>query len=140
MKMPAQFYIFAMVLSLYYWPWQLSFFEPDTDALLTVISLQLFFVIACNYLTRASWVTAIIIVEAFCMIVNLFAVLIDATLFHYHADIMRTALIIQLLIITMSLGAVVGHYHPRFLRANSDRLRAASCRNNAAKNREAVAQ
>jgi hypothetical protein len=140
MKIPSQFYIFAMVLSLYYWPWHLSFFDPDTDALLTVISLQLLFVIACNYLTRASWATAIIIVEAFCMIVNLFAALNGATLFHYHADIMRAAFIIQMLIVTMSLGAVVGHYLIRLLRTHSDRIRDAGRSNNAAENCEAAAQ
>jgi len=63
---------------------------------------------SCNILTKERWATAVILIELICMLIN-------ATLFYFdlHKEpfqdhIMLAAFIIELLIITMSLGAGVG--------------------------------
>ena len=109
MRIPKQFYIFAMVLSLYYWPWYLSLFEPDIDALLTVMLLQSALVISCNILVNEQWKYALILIEAFCMFFNVTFFLFPALLLPFHEQLMLWAFIIELLIITISMqGAAIG--------------------------------
>ncbi len=100
-KMPSQFYMFVIVLCCYFWPWYLSFFEPDADALLTVILLQSFVVMSCNKLVKEDWAMGIILVESVTLSYNLlyFGGLISQS----HSQVMLSALIIELLIITISL-------------------------------------
>jgi len=107
--MPKQFYILGLVLLLRFWPWQLFSGDLAADWLLSVIVMQSAFVMSCNILARESWATAIIIVETFCMILNIALVLIGATIFANHSAIMLAAFILELLIITISLqGVAVG--------------------------------
>lgn len=109
MRIPKQFYIFAMVLSLYYWPWYLSLFEPDIDALLTVLLLQSVLVISCYILVSEPWRYAVILIEAFCMLFNVTFFLFPAPLLPFHEQLMLWAFIIELLIITISMqGAAIG--------------------------------
>ncbi len=109
MRIPRQFYIFAMVLSLYYWPWHLSLFEPDIDALLTVLLLQSAIVISCYILVSEPWKYAVILIEAFCMLFNVAFFLFPAPLLPFHEKLMLWAFIIELLIITISMqGAAIG--------------------------------
>jgi hypothetical protein len=77
--------------------------------LFTTVSVQLLFVISCNISTKESWSTAVIIIEAFCMLFNVTYFLTGQLLADYHAQIMLSALIIELLIITISIqGARIG--------------------------------
>ena len=113
MKMPPQFYIFAIVLLSRYWPWHFGLLGVDADYLLTVILVSHASVIACNILSKESWVRAIIIIEAVCMMFNVTIFLFPALLSGFHGQIMLAAFIIELLIITISTGAIVGrsnHY------------------------------
>ncbi len=97
-RIPTQFYIFAMALSVYFWPWVL--FSSDV---FTVFTLQLLFVIACNKLVKEDWVIAVILIEFFVMLFNVTffcnPAITDAT----HEQITLYALILELLIITASL-------------------------------------
>ena len=107
--MPKQFYIIALVLLLWFWPWQLFSGDLPADWLLSAITMQLVFVIACNILTNESWAIAITIIEGVCMLFNVLIVLIGAPISLYHDDIMLAAFILELLIITISLqGVAVG--------------------------------
>jgi hypothetical protein len=112
-KVPTQAYILLLVLGLHYWPWQL--FSGDIGWLVTVVSVSFFGVIACNKLTNERWATGVIIIETSCMTIN-------ATLFLFgfhktpmQEHIMISAFIIELLLITMSMGAGIG-------RIRNDRL------------------
>ena len=108
-KMPSQFYMYAIVLCCYQWPWFISFFDPDGDALLTVLLLQTAVIACSNILVRESWAIVVILIEALCMLFNVTLFLVPALLADYHAQIMLSALIIELLIITISMqGASVG--------------------------------
>lgn len=100
-KMPKQFYIFAIVLCCYFWPWYLSFFEPNADALLTVLILQSLVVISCNKLVKEDWAMGIILIEALSMTYNLFV--FSGLGASAHSQVMLSAFIIELLIITISL-------------------------------------
>ena len=105
---PSQLYMYAIVLCCYHWRWYLSLVDPDGDALLTVLLLQSS-VIACNILVRELWSIPIIIIEALCMLFNVTLFLVPALLADYHAQIMFSALIIELLIITISMqGTSIG--------------------------------
>lgn len=116
MKIPAQLSVAALVLLLYYWPWSLSSGYEPADVLMTVLPLQILFVIGCKILSSESWCTLVILVEAICMVINSVFMSIETTLFFIHGYIITTAFIMQLLIITISIrGAAVG-------RANSVRL------------------
>lgn len=106
-KIPSQFYMFVIVLCCYHWPWYLSFFDPDVDALLTVLLLQTG-VIACNFLIKEKWCYLIILIEAAFMLFNVTLFLVPAMLVDYHAQIAVSAVIIELLIITISMqGAAI---------------------------------
>jgi len=119
--MPKQFYILGLVLLLWYWPWQLFSGDLPADWLLSVITMQSVFVILCNILARESWAIAITIIEGVCMLLNVLLVLIGAPISLFHDDIMLTAFILELLIITISLqGVAVG-------RSSGHRLPLASC-------------
>ncbi len=109
MKMPPQLSVLALVLLLYFWPWQLFSGDEPVYWLASVLVMQLIFVMACNMLSSESWCVFVILIEAVCMIFNSLSALIPATLFSVHADIITAAFIIELLVITMSLqGAAVG--------------------------------
>jgi hypothetical protein len=112
-KLPAQAYILLLVLGLHYWPWQL--FSGDIGWLVTVITIPFCVLVVCNKLTHENWATAVIIVEVACMLIN-------ATLFAFglhkipmREHIMLSGFIIELLLITMSMGAGIG-------RIRNDRL------------------
>ena len=107
-KIPNQFYILVTVLCCYYWPWYLFLFDLEIDALFTVLLLQSA-VIACNFLVNKGWGYAVIIVEALSMLFNVSLFLFPLFLADYHAAVMLSALIIELLIITISMkGTAVG--------------------------------
>lgn len=97
-RMPPQFYIFAMALSVYFWPWVL--FSSDV---FTVFTLQVLFVISCNILVKSDWIIAIIIIEVAAMLFNVTFFLFEPISGRLHEQIMLVALIIELLIITTSL-------------------------------------
>lgn len=108
-RMPNQFYMFAMVLALYFWPWSFSLFDPNADQLLTAILLQQLFVISCNKIVRESWVIPIILIEALCMLFNVTLFLVPLPIGAIHGQIMNAAFILELLIITISMhGAAIG--------------------------------
>lgn len=116
-KMPSQFYMFATVSLLYFWPWQIFSGDKPADWLASVITLQLVFVIACNIFVRDSWATAIILIEGFCMVINLLMMKGAPIVVDAHEHIVLAAFIIELLIITISLqGVAIG-------KSNSNRLR-----------------
>ena len=107
-RIPKQFYMFVLLFWCYQSQLYFSFFEPEGDALLTVLVFQTA-VIACNILIRESWTIPIILIEALCMLFNVTLFLVPALLADYHAQIMLSALIIELLIITISMqGASIG--------------------------------
>lgn len=112
--MPAQFYILGVVLLSRFWPWCLSLFNVSADMLLTVLLVQHLSVILCNILSKESWVYAVIIIEALCMLFNVTFFLVASISDALHEQIMLAAFIIELLIITISIqGAIVGrsdHY------------------------------
>lgn len=113
-KMPKQFYIFGLVLLLYFWPWQLFSGDLPADWLLSVITLQIVFVIFCNVFVREGWILPVIIIEAVCMVLNIANMLLPEIISGIHAQIMIVALIMELLIITTSMGAINGRdnsYH-----------------------------
>lgn len=125
-KIPKQLIILGLVLLLYFWPWQLFSGDSPESWLLSVITMQIAFVTACNKIVRESWVTAIIIIETFCMSVNILMLLFMATISPYQQNIMATALIIELLIITISLqGVAIGKPNSCRLPISGDRLWAA---------------
>lgn len=108
-RIPKQFYIFAIALSLYCWPEWLTFSDSFAGDIFSALLLGSVFVIACNILIRESWVIPIILIEALCMLFNVTLFLVPALLSDYHAPLMLTAFIIELLIITISMqGASIG--------------------------------
>ena len=115
-KIPSQFYIFVMLLLLYFWPQSLSFHDSLAGDIFTAIFLSHAFVMACNILVSESWKYAIILIEAFCIMFNVTLFLAPDILSKFHAQVMISALIIELLIITISLhGVAIG-------RSNSCRI------------------
>lgn len=96
--------------------------DLPADWLLSVIAMQLVFVMACNIFVRESWFTAIILVEVFCMIINLLTMIGAPLVVRHHGHIALAALIIELLIIAISTqrGAIG--------KSNSNRLRMAGNR------------
>lgn len=134
MKMPPQFYIFAIVLLSWYWPWHFALLGVDADYLLTVIVVARASVIACYILSRESWILAIIIIEAFCMMFNVTLFLFPVALLSgLHGQIMLAAFIIELLIITISLqGAAIGSTVPMAGSSLRDLCSAAFCRHRSA--------
>lgn len=117
-KMPKQFYIFGLALLLYFWPWQLFTGDLPADWLASVITLQIVFVILCNVLVRENWILPVIIIEAVCMIFNIAYLIVAGFIAAIHAQIITVALIMELLIIITSIGAING-------RDNSYRLQLA---------------
>ncbi len=111
MKMPPQLSILALVLLLRFWPWQLFSGDAMADWLLSVIVMQIIFIKACNIVSSESWCNFVILIEAVCMVINSVLLMIPATLFSIHAQIMTVAFIIELLIITISIqGAAIGRH------------------------------
>jgi len=97
-KIPTQFYIFAMVLLLYFWPWE--FFS---SSVFTVFTLQAFFVAICAKLVKESWVIPIIAIELIVALFNVTFFCMPSIPDDLHAQITLTAVIIELLIIFNSL-------------------------------------
>lgn len=97
-RMPVQFYIFAMALSVYFWPW--VFFSCEV---FTVFTLQVLFVISCNILVKSDWIIAVIIIEFAAMLFNVTFFILEPISGALHEQIMLIALILELLIITTSL-------------------------------------
>lgn len=107
-KMPKQYYVFALVLLLYYWPWQLFTGDKPADWLASVITLQLAFVILCNKFVRENWILPVIIIEAVCMVFNTAYLIVPGVMSGIHEHIMLSALIMELLIIITSMRATGG--------------------------------
>jgi len=70
--------------------------------------LQAALVISCNILSRGLWVTLIIAVEFACMLFNVTLFYFDLHRLAIQEQTMLIAFIIELLIITASLGASLG--------------------------------
>lgn len=111
--MPKQFYVLLLALLLYFWPWSIG---SGSYLLGFVITLQIAFVMSCNFLVKERWKYAVILIEGFCMLFNVTFFLVPSLSPHFHEQIMLCAFIIELLIITISLqGVIVGRsnsYHP----------------------------
>lgn len=123
---PKQLYIAALLLLLWHWPESLILSGSAENVLFSVITLQLCFVIACNILVREPWIIGVILIEAFCMMFNVTFFLMPSISGVMHEQIMLCALIIELLIITISLqGVAVGIYSPVASRRLRDIRRAA---------------
>lgn len=106
MKIPRQLHVIALVLLCWHWQWPLWF--GSYSWIVTVITLQAVLVMSCNKLTNERWATAVIIIELICMMINATLFWFDLHKELYQDHIMLAAFIIELLIITMSLGAGVG--------------------------------
>ena len=89
---------------------------------MTVTTLQFLFVMSCNILTKERWGSAVILIELICMLINATLFYFDLHKEPYQDHIMLSALIIELLIITMSLGAGVGRIRNDSLHNNIKRL------------------
>lgn len=112
--MPKQFYILGLVLLLYFCPWQLFSGDRPADWLLSCITMQIVFVIACNFIIRDNWILPVIIIEAICMVFNILYVILPGLISGFHAYAMLAALIMEILLITTSLGVINGRadsYH-----------------------------
>jgi hypothetical protein len=107
-KMPKQYYILGLVLLQYLWPWQLFGGDLPADWLVSVITMQLCFVIFCNKFVRDNWILPVIIIEAVSLAFNITLLVVPGVISGIHAHIILTALIMELLIITTSLGVING--------------------------------
>lgn len=108
MKMPKQYPILVMVLALYFWPWQLFSGESPASWLLSVITMQIAFVITCNIFVRDNWVLPVIIIEAVCMLINIAYVLVPGFISSIHGYAIGSAVIMEILAITSSMGSING--------------------------------
>ena len=123
-QMPRQLIILALVLLLWFWPWQLFSGDSPGSWLLSVITMQILFVIACNKITQDGWATVIILIESFCMILNIALMNWAPLVSGIHAQVMPAAFIMELLIITISMrGAVVGRSNSYRLPSIGDHIR-----------------
>ena len=75
---------------------------------MTVTTLQAALVMSCNILTKERWASAVILIEIACMMINATLFILDLHKQPFQDHIMLAAFIIELLIITMSMGAGVG--------------------------------
>lgn len=108
-KIPSQFYIAALLLLLWWGPWSFISYLPDPFVLVGVITLQWVFVLLANRIVRDNWICPIILIEALCMLFNATLFAYPALLVEFHAQFMKAAFIIELLIITVSLrGEKIG--------------------------------
>jgi len=105
-KIPAQFFVLLLLLSLWLWPWSLWY--GPFNWIVTVTALQAAVVILCNILSRDLWVTLIIAIELACMLFNVTLFYFDLRRLAIQEQTMLIAFIIELLIITASLGASFG--------------------------------
>jgi len=105
-KIPTQFCVLLLLLVCFYWPWPLWF--GSFNWIVTVTALQAALVISCNILSRGLWVTLIIAVEFACMLFNVTLFYFDLHRLAIQEQTMVIAFIIELLIITASLGASLG--------------------------------
>ncbi len=121
-KMPKRFYIFVLVLLLYFWPWQLFSGDLPADWLLSVITMQLVFVIICNAVSNEKWATYVIIIEVVCMSFNIAYVLLPSVTYPIHSVVTLSALIMELLIITGN-GVINGSDHSRHIHDARDNTR-----------------
>lgn len=119
-KIPKQFFVLALLLLCLFWRWQLWF--GSFNWIVTVTMLQAALVISCNILSRDLWVTLIIAIEFFCMLFNVTLFYFDLHRLAIQEQTMLVAFIIELLIITMSLGAGVGRIRNDSLHNNLKRL------------------
>jgi len=119
-KIPKQLPILVMVLLCWHWSWPLWF--GSYSWIVTVTTLQACLVMWCNKLTSESWATAVMIIEVVCVMINttLWWLCLHKEPYQYH--IMLSAFIIELLIITCSLGAGVGRIRNDRLHANHKRM------------------
>jgi len=121
-RIPTQFYIFAMVFLLYYWPWELF-----SSSAFTVFTLQAFFVAICAKLVRESWVIPIIAIELIVALFNVTFFCMPSISDDLHAQITLTAVIIELLIIFNSLVAGGSRDDRRWRVVGDGGLRRDSC-------------
>ena len=106
------------MLLLYFWPWQLLSGDKPEDWLLSVITMQLAFVMACNICVRDAWILPVIIIEAVCMVINIIYVLSPGLMSGVHGYAIGSAVIMEIISISSSLGMING-------RANINGLRLA---------------
>ncbi len=78
MKMPPQLSVLALVLLLYFWPWQLFSGDEPVYWLASVLVMQLIFVMACNKMSSEYWASLVIRVETLCMFINSVLLMITA--------------------------------------------------------------
>lgn len=105
-KMPRQLIIFVLVLSSYFWPWQLFSGDSKESWLASVIVMQWAFIRACLHIISERWILLIAIVEIIAMQLNVILFSFPSILRDFHAEIILSAVIIELLIITISLQGV----------------------------------
>jgi hypothetical protein len=103
-----------LLVLLFYWlPLPRFLLLSNESWLASTITIQLALVISCNILVSEPWKYGVILIEAFCMLFNVTYFLTGDLLSGLHAQIMLTALIIELLIITISMqGAAIGITSP----------------------------
>jgi hypothetical protein len=121
-QMPKQYPILVMVLALYFWPWQLFSGDLPADWLISCITMQIIFVIVCNVIVREDWILPVIIIEAACMMFNILYVAFPEMMSGVHSYIILAALIMELLIITTSLGVINGCAHSGNIQLASNSL------------------
>jgi hypothetical protein len=119
-KIPKQFYVLALLLLCLFWRWPLWF--GSFNWIVTVTMLQVALVISCNILSRDLWVTLIIAIEFFCMLFNVTLFYFDLHRLAIQEQTMLVAFIIELLIITASMGANLGRVTITCVHSNIKRL------------------
>lgn len=105
---PNQFYILVLLLALYCSPLPLIFSSDDQRFLLLInIGLQAVFVMACNKLTKDSWVFILYLIEAVCMVWNAllfyFWEQADTVYFDAFGYFMLMAFLLEILTIHLSM-------------------------------------
>lgn len=96
-KIPVQFYIFAIALLSYYWPWEIF-----SSSAFTVFTVQAVFVALCDRIVKEDWVISIISIECLVALFNVTFFLNPSISVDLHAQITLTAFIMELLIIAGS--------------------------------------
>lgn len=70
--------------------------------------MQIAFVITCNVFVRDNWILPVIIIEAVCMLINIAYVLVPGFISSIHGYAIGSAVIMEILAITSSMGSING--------------------------------
>lgn len=119
-KIPPQLCVLLLLLLCWQWPWALWF--GSFNWIVTVTLLQTVLIFCCSALSRDLWVTLIIAIEFFCMLFNVTLFYFDLHRLAIQEQIMLIAFIIELLIISLSLGASLGRFRTAGLCGNIQRV------------------